>query len=317
MTTLIKKSKAPVRSRGPASLAPTRRLRMVRVVVNPVSGRGKHLGKVRRLANKLTRMGYFLDVFETSRAGDALEYVRENAWQAGVFVVAGGDGTLNEVVNGNIDTRVPIAVLPAGTGNILAKEFGLPWDVRRICRSIQEKRVRHLDAIEVGSGRYSLLLTSAGFDSSIAYAFHQKRRGTMRMRQYVVPLFREIFAYRYRPLRVTIDGNELPYDAAHVIVGNVRSYGGPFEFASHAVPDDGLLDVLVFRGHRWRQHIRYLWAGLLHECEKLPDCDYFQVREVSVEGAEDLPYQIDGDPAGFLPLRARIVPRSVPLVVAR
>ncbi|MBI4612056.1 MAG: diacylglycerol kinase family lipid kinase [Planctomycetes bacterium] len=289
--------------------------RRVRVIVNPVSGRGRHVRKLRRLAKILRALKFRPEFFVTRGPGDAARYAVEAHPDTALLLAVGGDGTVNEVANGNIENKVPIALLPAGTGNILQKEFRLPRRVREACRLALEGQVRWIDALRV-NGRLSLLVTSAGFDSRIALEIHRNRKGTLRQRDYAFYIAKEVLTHKYNPIDVYADGELLAEGAAHVIVGNARSYGGPFEIACHASPFDGKMDVVALMAKGRLPLLRYLWCAVRGNLDRCPGVIYRQVKRLELRGRADIPYQIDGDPAGFLPVKIEVLPRAIPVVVS-
>lgn len=289
--------------------------RRVRVIVNPVSGKGRHLRHLGRLRSLLKSLDFDTEILLTNDRGDAERYASDADPSTALLLCVGGDGTLNEIVNGNIRNKVPIALVPAGTGNILRKEFRLPRRIQQACRLALEGQVRWLDAMKV-NGRLSLLVTGAGFDSRVAHEMHLRRNGTMRMSQYVWPMAREVFGHHHAPVDVYGDGELLAEGAAHVIVGNARCYGGPFEIANRANPCDGRMDAVIFLDPGRAALLGYIWGALRKRLDRHPGILYKQVRSLEVRGTSTTPYQIDGDPAGFLPMKIEMLPRAVPIITA-
>lgn len=290
--------------------------RKVRVIVNPVSGKGRHLRHLGRLRDLLKSLEFETELMLTNSRGDAERYAAEADPSTALLLCVGGDGTLNEIANGNLHNRVPIALVPAGTGNILRKEFRLPRRVRQACRLALEGQVRWLDALKVGN-RLSLLVTGAGFDSRVAYEMSQRRRdGTMKIHQYVWPMLREVLGHGHQPIDVYADGELVAEGAAHVIIGNARSYGGPFEVANRANPCDGKMDAVIFLHSSRTALVSYLWGALRKRLDRHPGVLYRQARTLEVRGTAEIPYQIDGDPAGFLPMKIELLPRAIPILTA-
>ena len=284
----------------------------VLAVVNPVAGRGAGQEVGERLAAALRGRGMALEVSRTARAGDG----RAAAGRADGFdlvVVVGGDGTLNEVVNG-LEADLPVALYPLGTGNVLAKELRLPRRIGPFCDMVAGGRERLVDVAALGPRRF-VSMVGVGFDAAVARAVHEARDGAIRMMSYVAPLVRAWTRYRFPPVRVSLDGGEAIESAGFVLVSNVRSYGGPLVVTPDAVPDDGLLDVCVLpRGSRVR-YLRALAAFLLGLQHSLSGARYHRARSVHVTADERVPCQVDGDPAGFLPAAIEVLDRRLRVVV--
>jgi YegS/Rv2252/BmrU family lipid kinase len=287
-------------------------LRRVFVIVNPIAGQGAGRRVFERVERGLRERGLAVESAVTERAGDA----RVAAGDAGghdVVVVVGGDGTLNEVVNG-LDADVAVAHCPLGTANVLAKELRVPRGIEGFCDMVAAGRERTLD-LGAANGRRFVAMAGAGFDAAVTTELHETRSGTIHIGQYVWLLFRRLVRGYRRRLRVCIDGGA-PLDAeSFVLVSNVRSYGGPLCVTPEAVPDDGVFDVcLLPRGSRWRL-LRAL-AGFFLRCQHgLSGAQYFRGRSVEVSADARVPLQVDGDPAGHLPATIELLERRLRVVV--
>lgn len=288
------------------------------VIANPVSGRGKGARLARALLGRLQGKGCTVDFQETRQAGDAR---RAAAGAAAFSAVAciGGDGTVNEVVNGLPPAGVPpLTMVPCGTANVLAKELGLPRDPERLADLIVDgPEVRWDLGVDHESGRKFLLFGSAGYDAHVVHLFHAARRGAVRMGQYILWGLKSILDYRVPRLRVEIDGRTLEGEASWVQVSNVASYGGPLVFTPRARADDGVFEVRVLRSNRRRDVVRMFWGAILGYLFGL-DVDlggvtFHRARRVRLASADGalVPVQVDGDPGGFLPADFEIVPGGI------
>jgi diacylglycerol kinase family enzyme len=207
-----------------------------------------------------------------------------------------------------------VAVYPLGTGNVLAKELGLPRRVRAFCEMMGAGRQRALDVASVG-GRRFVSMAGVGFDAAVAARLAAARSGGIRMRKYVVPLLRCFATYRFPRLEVRIDDGEAVAAEGFVLVSNVRAYGGPFVVTPDAVHDDGLLDVCVLpRGSRLRA-LRAMLAFTVGCQRSLSGARYFRGRRVRVTSEERVHYQVDGDAAGFVPATFELLERKQRFVV--
>jgi YegS/Rv2252/BmrU family lipid kinase len=287
-------------------------LRRALLIVNPIAGQGAGQRGLGRLEQGLRSQGIATSVTVTRKHGDA----REAATQAAghdLVVVIGGDGTLNEVLNG-LGADVPVALFPLGTGNVLAKELRLPRRAERFCAMVGRGRERALDLAEA-EGRRFVSMAGVGFDAEVASALAARRRGAIHILTYVGPLVRCLATYRFPRLRVSIDGAEAIASEGFALVSNVRCYGGPLVITPAADPGDGVLDVCVLgRGTRLA-YLRALFAFYVGWPRALGGARYYRGREVRVTAEERVPYQVDGDPAGFLPATFRLPGRTLRFVV--
>jgi len=294
------------------------------VIANPVSGRGKGAHLAREFLRRLRERGCDVDFRETGRPGDARRFAGEAAGFSAVVCV-GGDGTVNEVVNGlPPGDAPPLAMVPCGTANVLAKELGLPRDPARLADLVADGREVRWDlGVDRAGGRRFLLFGSAGYDAHVVHVFHAARRGPIRMWQYVLWGLRSILDYRVPRLRVEIDGRPLGADASWVQVSNVSSYGGPLVFTPRAKADDGAFEVMVLRSNRRRDVVRMFWRAILGHFLGLDlplgGVTFHRARRVRLEAADGqpVPVQVDGDPGGSLPADFEIVPGGIRILAPR
>ncbi len=233
----------------------------------------------------------------------------------GTLVVAGGDGTLNEVVNGLPDpSRIPIALLPLGTANILAHELGLPKKPQAVVRAVERGRVRWIDMCLVGKHR-SLMLVSAGIDAMITEDVRTRRGKRLGYLGYILPILKALSRYRAPDLYVSVDGREASR-GAFVVVSNTRNYGGIFTFTDRARCDSGHLDICIFPRGSLFALCWYYFAALCGSVSRKTDVDYLTGKQVRIESREPVSVQVDGDHFGNTPVLVNIVPSSVPIIVA-
>lgn len=285
------------------------------IIANPVSGSGKGLRLARAVADRLRSRGEIAEIVETRAAGDACR-LAGGCEGAAAVVAVGGDGTVNEVLNG-LRPGPSIGMIPGGTANVLAKELALPRDADGLARTLAEGRELSWDlGIDRLSGRKFLLFASAGYDAHVVHLFHAARKGPVRMWQYLWWGMKSILEFRAPRVAVELDGAALG-EAAWVIVSNVAAYGGPLVFTPRAKVDDGSFEVLVQRGgSRFdvvKMFARAFTGWLSGDDLPLPGVSFHQARRVrlsSIDGAP-VPLQVDGDPGGHLPADVELVPGGV------
>jgi YegS/Rv2252/BmrU family lipid kinase len=230
------------------------------------------------------------------------------------LVVVGGDGTLNEVLNGLPDpSAVPLAQLATGTANILAHELGLPRDAEGAARLVETGGVCRIDMGLAGERRF-LMVASSGFDAMVTREIARHRVGTLGYRGYVRPVVRTLTGYVPPEIDVRVDGGP-PIRGELVVVCNTRNYGGLFAVAEKARCDSGHLDVVVLPDASYGGLWRAAAGGLTGGASRLPDARYLTGTRIDLSSAEPVPVEVDGDYAGVLPLRIEVRPSLVPIVV--
>lgn len=290
----------------------------IQIIVNPVSGKGKALRLAESVTSLLRGQGCTVELRPTRQSGDARAFAAESGGVA-ALAATGGDGTVNEVLNGLPSAGAPaLAMLPSGTANVLAKELRLPRDAAGLASVLREGREVRWDlGVEHASGRKFLLFVSAGYDAHVVHLFHAARTGPIRMWQYVYWGLKSMLAYSAPRIAVEIDGTTVEPDASWVLISNVANYGGPLVFTPRARPDNRTFEVLIQRGRRRRDVVRMFWAALVRRLTgidlALSGVSYHPARRVRLTSADGgpVPVQVDGDPGGHLPVDFEIVPGGI------
>lgn len=293
----------------------------VLIVTNPSAGSRLRTDALDGLAGAIHREGLIPEaVADLEALGPLAERYRAQR-QLRAVVAAGGDGTVAEVVN-RTAPDTPVTVFPLGTANLLAGYFGIRRDPNALADVLRSGRLLRLDAGRA-NGRLFLLMAGCGFDADVVHRMHDQRKGGhISYWSWARPIWQSIRAYRYPRLRVTCQrAGESPVEAAHAarwaFVVNLPVYAAGLNIAPEAVGDDGLFDVTTFsRGSLWHG-LRYVSHALVRRQHRLPDYKSARASRVRIEADEPVPYQLDGDPGGYLPLEIEMVPSRVTLLVAQ
>lgn len=275
------------------------------VILNPAA-RGE---KAKALWEKIR--GFSRDSFvrTTSEAGEAREFARQ-AVQQGVatVVAAGGDGTVNEVVNGIAGSDVALGLLPIGTMNVFAAELGIPAnDLRKCWEIIEAGHTRRVDLPQAG-GHAFVQLAGIGFDAQIVKETDWDFRKNFGPLSYLVTATQ--IASRHPP-GLIVEANGKQKRGSFVLVGNGRYYGGPFVIFKNAKLDDGKLDVLIFKNLGYLDIVRYLSGIVFGTHLDMHDVEYFQTRKAVMRSAEEVPVEVDGEVIGNLPMTFRMSSRKL------
>lgn len=298
----------------------------IKIIANPFSGGGRARRVAEALLERLRGQGCRVDLVETRKAGDARAGAGDVAGYSAVGCI-GGDGTVNEVVNGLPETgSPPLAMIPCGTANVMAKDLRLPRSVEGLARVLTDGREIAWDlGVDRASGRRFLLFASAGYDAHVVHLFHAARQKPVKvwsyalynMGLYIVWGMKSIAEYAVPRIEVELDGKRIASDATWVQVSNIASYGGPLVFTPRARPDDGAFEVMIQRAPRRRDVIRMFWAAILNFLfamnYRMPDVSFHTARRVRLSSADGrpVPVQVDGDPAGRLPADFEVVPGGI------
>jgi len=289
-------------------------LEKVPVIVNPISGQGIGLKALPYIEAGLLKLKLKPEILKTQKSGDAQQFAAQAADDTPYIIAVGGDGTLNEVLNGIMPRHIPLAIFPTGTGNVFAKEIGIKTEVDRFLNMLENGHVKKFD-VGLADSRHFLSVCGAGFVSEVVRRMEKQRRGNMRMTQYVHPTVAALLKYDFPAIKVEIDGEIVCEDAMNVEVGNTASYGGPLKFTTLARPDDGLLDICIFRKRtRWNV-LKALFGSVTGLYLHFREVMYFKGRRVSLTAGDTVPTHVDGDGNGTLPTSYGILPMAASILV--
>ena len=278
---------------------------------NPMSGSG-----LRRplldFVRALTRHGLQPRLFsDRARLDHSLaEPDRRAALHA--LVAAGGDGTVLDVINRH--PGVPIGIMPLGTENLLARQFGIPRDGAQAAAIIATGHTTPLDLGQVGQRRFAIMV-SAGFDAAVIHALHAARTGPIRHSHYLRPIWHSLRNFPHPELRVHVNDAAQPVTGRLVVAANLASYALGLPIVPTARGDDGLLDVRVFQRGSTFQLLRYLYMVTRRRHDDLEDVVCLRCRKLRIESDNAVPVQADGDPVGTTPCEVTVQPDAAQLFV--
>ncbi len=293
----------------------------VLLIRNPTAGRRRR-GLVDAVVGRVRAAGWTVDLVDTAAVGDACRLARScDSTRYAVIAVAGGDGTINEVVNGlsqRSEDAPPLAIVPLGTANVLAHELGLDFSAASLADTIVlGQAVQVYPGLASGDGdpRCFSLMAGAGFDAKVVAGVSARLKRRLGKAAYVWRSLIE--TRRYRPVRYAVEVDGVRHEAASVIVTRGRHYAGPYVVAPKAMLGEPLLHVCLFE--RWgRSHT--LRFGLALLMGRLPTAAGYRVvtgRAVRLSVLSDAgeagrqPVQVDGDDALTLPVSIGVLPSTI------
>ncbi len=276
------------------------------IIMNPAA----RSERARRRHDRLSALTDGAVLRATSRCGDA-ECLARAAVAEGyrTIVAAGGDGTVNEVVNGIAGSSASLGLLPLGTMNVFATELGLPvTNLKRCWEVICEGQIRKVD-LPSANGKHFVQLAGVGFDAQVVKETSRALKRSFGPLSYLLSAAQ--IAAR-RPPRLSIESEHAAaQEGSFVLIGNGRLYGGPFPFFKNAVIDDGLFDVLVFKRLNYLEIIRYLQDVVMRSQITAPEVEYFQTTSLRVRSEGPVPVEVDGELIGNCPVHFKIRNRGL------
>ena len=280
------------------------------VILNPAA----RSEKAKRWRARVESVARGCVICATSRAGEA-EALARHAAEEGFekIVAAGGDGTINEVVNGLAGSNAALGLLPIGTMNVFATELGLPAHDLQLCWNIIQGENTRLVDLPSANGKYFVQLAGVGLDAQVV------KETSLTLKRNFGPLSYLISAAQIaarQPPRLFLESeNTSIEEGSFVLVGNGRLYGGPFPFFKHAIIDDGLFDVIAFKQLGYLEIIKYLQDVVFSSEIRVPEIEYFQTRRLRVTSDSEVPVELDGELVGSCPVEFQVQERTLRVLV--
>ena len=271
------------------------------VILNPAA----HSERAARYRSQLEALAGDGVVRTTTQPGDAELLARHGALEGfEKIVAAGGDGTINEVVNGLAGSNATLGLLPIGTVNVFATELGLPSHDLSSCWEIIRRNHTRLVDLPTANGKYFVQLAGVGLDAQVV------KETSLAFKRSFGPLSYVISAAQIaarKPPRLLVDAENIGrMESSFVLVGNGRHYGGPFPFFKQAINNDGLLDVVAFKQLGYLEIIRYLQEVFFSSEIRLPEVEYFQTERLRISSEQEVPVELDGELVGTCPVSFEI-----------
>lgn len=290
----------------------------VLIVFNPVSGSGNRR-IVEAVQQALSNRGCDVSLYPTQSAGDATRYLAAYEGQLDVVAVAGGDGTINEVVNGlreRDNQSYRLALIPTGTVNVLAAELGIGKTPEGIADIILQGREKPIYLGSVNDRRF-VLMAGIGYDAWVVDNVDLALKKKVGKLAYVLSMLKQLRHFGKKTYQLTVDSER--YQANSVVITNGRYYAGSFVLSRQADLSKPTTQVLMISGNSPLKFIGILLGLPLGIMEKMPGMKSVAARHVQIEllnaGTEREPVQADGDSLAELPLNLQMEDSPVRLLV--
>lgn len=267
------------------------------VILNPAA----HGDRAARYLPQLEELAGSCALRSTTQPGEAESIARHAAVEGfQKIVAAGGDGTINEVVNGLAGSNAILGLLPIGSVNVFATELGLPSHDLASCWEIIRRDETRVVDLPSANGKFFVQLAGVGLDAQVV------KETSLAFKRSFGPLSYVISAAQIaarKPPRLLVDAQGIAtMESSFVLIGNGRHYGGPFPFFKRATNDDGLLDVVAFKQLGYLEIIRYLQEVFFSSEIRLPEVEYFQTPRVQITSEQEVPVELDGELVGNCPV---------------
>jgi diacylglycerol kinase family enzyme len=236
-----------------------------------------------------------------------------------MVVAAGGDGTINEVIEGMVHSPVPLGILPAGTANVLANETGMSTSLENAARALAGHRAQRialgrLHASGTAAARHFLLMAGIGLDAQIVYNVSAGLKKKVGKLAYWAAAM-TVVGKKLEEFDVKIDGSV--YRCSFALISRVRNYGGTFEIAGRTRLMDDAFEVVLFEGRSSARYLKYFTAVALKRVAKMKGVTVLRAKKLCISATADprVYVQVDGEFAGRLPASVEIVPDALTLLI--
>jgi YegS/Rv2252/BmrU family lipid kinase len=289
------------------------------IIKNPVSSNGRKNKFVDKVIDNLREKSAQVTVYETKAAGDGISFLLNLNENFDVIVAAGGDGTINEVINGMVHHQAtPLALIPAGTTNVLAKELNLSRRVSKVTNVILQGMAKSVYLGQLNGRRFSMMV-GVGYDAWVVNNVNlnvKKRFGKL---AYVISMLKELFTFGKQTFIAEIDGKQT--SVSSMIITQGKYYAGSFVLSRQASLSNANMQAIVIDTESRFKFFLTVFALPLGMMEALPFVKSIAAKEIKIKSLESKPdldvLQIDGDPAGLMPAVLKIEEQPITILVSQ
>jgi YegS/Rv2252/BmrU family lipid kinase len=286
------------------------------IVLNPASRNAPDARRLEEAARGLAAEGWETQLQATRAPGHAIDLARDAARSgASVVFACGGDGTINEVVNGIAGSGSALGVLRGGMGDVFAREAGIPRDPAAALRVLVDGERRRFDLGMVNE-RYFLMMAGVGFDAGVVRVVPSLPKKLLGSTSYALWGAWVLARHRPRDVILRIEGEEQETRLYWMLLSNTRSYGGIIRIADGALVDDGRLDAHIFEVRSVGRLVRIATRIVRHRLEGAAGITFRRVRELDVIST-GLDVQVDGEYVGLTPVRFSVAPAALDILLPR
>jgi diacylglycerol kinase (ATP) len=290
---------------------------LIVLIFNPVAKRAL-IKKASLASYYLQSKGYEVEVLFTEKKGDAEGIAREAIKKSPYLIIAcGGDGTFNEVINGISGSEIPVAILPLGTTNVLAKELGIPENIEDamkiavagITKTISLGKIT-ITSTSSAVHRYFVLMAGIGFDGEAVFGIKEHIKKISGKGSYIYSGIKTLL--RYAPVELIFNVDGKTYSGYSAVIGKAARYGGNFMVTPDARLTDPDLHICIFTNKKRLDILRYAFGVITSSHLKFRDVIYEKAKTILIEGKAHI--QMDGDYFNMTPAKVEVASEMVKLV---
>ena len=286
------------------------------IIANPIAGGGRAYGQIQNYVRQWPHPEWEVEILPTRERNHAGLLAQELVRRPpDLLAICGGDGTVNEIATYVPQPPFPVALLPAGTANVLARELGLPLNPVKALKIALKRATRRIDLGNLGpeSRRRFLFVAGIGFDAYVVSKVRAGLKSKLGMAAYAIAILECLRSYSFPEFQVVVDNRT--FVATSCLACNSKKYGGGLLFLPDSDMSDGLLDILVLEGKRRVGLARFLFQAFLQRPERGDWIHRLRASSLRIDGPKTVLIQADGELAGGLPADITLTNSAFPLVI--
>jgi diacylglycerol kinase (ATP) len=270
---------------------------------------------IEAVTEECERASIKLDIEFTKYPKHAIKIAEDARNKYDLLIVAGGDGTVNEVINGIANSRTTLVIIPFGTSNVLALELGIPSNPKEAAGLITEGEQTKIDLglAEMREGfRFYAIVLAVGFNAALMKDATSEFRN--RWGIFAEPIMGiNLITCRWQKIRIEHTTNSTGY---FVLIANSKFVGGGYQIANAARTNDGVLDLVIIN-RKWWKVLPLLFSTSIGKQNRFQQNEYYQIRDARVYSMPDLLVQVDGDIVGTTPVKVKVVPKALNVIAKK
>jgi len=296
-------------------------LKKLLLIVNPKAASGSKIFHQKKIEKTLEEGCFEVTSYAPKDLVEQKQCLKNTAVKYDVVATVGGDGTINNVINGLESLTCALGFIPLGSENCIARYFGIPSDPIKACKIIISQKTKSVD-LGIINNRYFLGFASMGFDAGIIHDFEKspKIKNLSRGQRILnVPLHVLYGAKKFfetKPIKMTVisDDKEIP-GGYWILFGNIPEYAAGWRLFPKAEIDDGELDLIIGKNKDIFNTLKYVITSKTGKHLSLPDLSYDRVKNVKITSEEPVKIQADGEYIGTTPAIIKIMPRVLKIII--
>jgi len=286
------------------------------IILNPASSSGKTLESRSVLEGTLKKFGIEYSLHVSKSSEDVINTVKANIDNYTNFISFGGDGTVHHIANVLVGTDKNLGCIPMGSGNDIARNLGIPLDIRLCCLAIKNCVIRRIDLGLINKKYYYLGVSGAGFDSVVTDLANNTKFPFKGPAKYKYAVYQTLLTFKAKKFFIKSDDIAETVDSMFVVVGNMTTYGGGMKITPKANPEDSMLDVCIIKKMSKIHFIKTF--PLVFEGTHINDPFVKSIRAKSVEIDSEFNFSVyaDGEYICKLPARYDAVPKALNFIIS-